>query len=618
MSEETLDFLPLLLVVGFAALIPLLLARVKRVPVVVGEIIIGVIIGRSGLGLVHGEFTLELLAEIGFAFLMFLSGLEIDFSTLLNPSSQSKKKGLGPIGIATFSFTITVFLALLASFFIVNQGMAQDPWIMALILSTTSLGIVVPVLKERQMTTGKFGQTVLLAALLADFLTMLLITIYVAGQSTGLSLEILLIGVLFITALVIYRVGSRSLRIPAVTRVIDQISGATSQFKVRTALALLMGFVVLAESVGVELILGAFLAGAVVSLLSRPEDQGLKQNLEAMGYGFFIPVFFIMVGVDFDLPVLLDDPNAVLLAPLLLLIAFFVKVAGSLVFRLQFSWRESIGSGMLLSARLSLIIAAAAVGLRIGVISPATNSAIILIAALTATLSPMIFGIIFPPAEISERRHYLIHGGANIGLAVAQELKAHGEQICFSETDKRIAKFIRKEGFPVMEGEAVSECIAGEDLANVKAMLILSADDENNLEAAKTAKAMGIDNVIALVNEPAKLNEFTSIGTRAFVPSMLRPKLLATMARNPNIFSLLTSTEDAQDIREVRLRNPGLVGREIGKVVLPGDTLVLTIRRNGDVLIPHGSTRMEMDDQISILGSLASLDDTQALFRKSR
>lgn len=617
MSEESLNFLPLLLVVGFAALIPLLLARFKRIPVVVGEIILGVIIGRSGLGLVHGEFTLELLAEIGFAFLMFLSGLEIDFSILLNPS-RTKEKGLGPLGIASISFTISVVLALLASYFIVNQGMAQDPWMMALILSTTSLGIVVPVLKERQMTASKYGQTVLLAALLADFLTMLLITIYVAGQSTGLRLEILLIGVLFITALLIYRVGSRSLKIPAVTGLIDQISGATSQFKVRTALALLMGFVVLAESVGVELILGAFLAGAVVSLLSRPEDQNLKHNLEAMGYGFFIPVFFIMVGVEFDLPVLLGDPSAVLLAPLLLLIAFVVKIAGSLAFRLQFSWRESIGSGMLLSARLSLIIAAAAVGLRIGVISPATNSAIILIAALTATVSPMVFGTIFPPVDIVKRRHYLIHGGANIGLAVAQELRAHGEQICFSETDKRIAKFVKKEGFPVMEGVAFSECIAGEDLAKVKAMLILSADDDNNLEAAKTAKAMGIENVIALVNEPAKLSDFADIGTRAFVPSMLRPKLLATMARNPNIFRLLTSTEDDQDIREVRLRNPGLVGREIGKVVLPGDTLVLTIRRNGDVLIPHGSTRMEMDDQISILGSIDSLDDAQALFRKTK
>lgn len=616
MPEETLNFLPLLLVVGLAALIPLLLARVKRIPVVVGEIIIGVIIGRSGLGLVHGEFTLELLAEIGFAFLMFLSGLEIDFSVLLNPSAQKDRKGIGPLRIALISFAISVALALLVSYFIVDRGLAHDPWMMALILSTTSLGIVVPVLKERQMTTSQYGQTILLAALLADFLTMFMITIYVAGLSAGLTLEILLIGVLFITALVIYRLGSRSLKIPAVTRLIDQISGATSQFKVRTALALMMGFVVLAESVGVELILGAFLAGAVVSLLSRPEDQSLKHNLEAMGYGFFIPVFFIMVGVEFDLPVLLTDSSAIILAPLLLLAAFGLKLIGSFAFRLRFSWRQSLAAGILTSARLSLIIAASAVGLRIGVISPAVNSAIILIAALTATLSPLLFSSIFPPIDVRDRRHYLIYGGANIGLAVAQELKAHGEQVCFSETNKRIAKFIKKEGFQVMEGEMISECIEGDDLSKVKAMLVLSSDDNNNLEAARAARNMGIDNVIALVNEPTMVSQFSELGTQAFTPSMLQPKLLATMARNPSIFHLLTSTEDNQDIRQVRLRNPGLVGRRIGKVVLPGDTLVLTIQRNGDVLIPHGSTRLEKDDQVSILGSLDALEDVQALFRK--
>lgn len=616
MPEESLNFLPLLLVVGLAALIPLLLARVKRIPVVVGEIIIGIIIGRSGLGLVHGEFTLELLAEIGFAFLMFLSGLEIDFTVLLNSPSRRNGKGGGPLRIAAFSFVISVALAVLASFFIVDQGMARDPWMMALILSTTSLGIVVPVLKERQMTTSLYGQAILLAALLADFVTMFLITIYVAGLSAGLTLEILLIGVLFITALIIYRLGSRSLEIPAVSRLIDQISGATSQFKVRSALALLMGFVVLAESVGVELILGAFLAGAVVSLLSRPEDQSLKHNLEAMGYGFFIPVFFIMVGVEFDLPVLLTDPSAILLAPLLLVIAFGLKVIGSMVFKIQFSWRESIAAGILTSARLSLIIAASAVGLRIGVISPAVNSAIILIAALTATLAPLIFSSIFPPIDDRAQRHYLIYGGAHIGLAVAQELRAHGEQVCFSETDQRIAKFVKKEGFHVMEGDVISHCIEGDDLTKVKAMLVLSSNDENNLDAAKAARNLGIENVIALVNEPTKLNDFAKLGAQAFAPSMLRPKLLATMARNPNIFHLLTSTDDNQDIREVRLRNSGLVGREIGKIVMPGDTLVLTIQRNGDTLIPHGSTRLEMNDQVSVLGSLSALEDVQALFRK--
>jgi Kef-type K+ transport system membrane component KefB len=556
--EEGFNFIPLLIVVGLAALAPVLLARFKAIPVVVGEILAGILIGKSGLGLVHEELTLELLAEIGFAFLMFLSGLEINFSILFNPSRQRQKKGLSPLWTASLSFVLSVTLAILFSFVIVGRNLARDPWMMALILSTTSLGIVVPVLKERDLHATSYGQSVMLAALLADFLTMFLITVYVALLSSGLTFEILLIGVLFVAFLVTYRLGLRQIRRPAVQRLIEQISGATSQFKVRTALALMMAFVVLAEFVGVELILGAFLAGVVVSLIRPPGDEALRHDLEAIGYGFFIPVFFIMVGVGFDFRTLLDEPSALYLASLLLIVAVGLKMVGALAFKATFTWRETLGAGSLLSARLSLIIAASAIGLRMGVISDATNAAIILIAALTAVIAPLGFNGLLPSPEETGRRHYLIFGAANIGMAVAQELRAHGEEVCFAEPDQRLAKFARKEGFMVVEGRILTECFDDIEPRAVKAILALNSDDDENFQAAKSAFSLGIENVVALVNEPTRVNEFTDLGAQAFAPSMLRPKLLTTMARNPSIFRLLTSTSDDRDIREFQLFNPGL------------------------------------------------------------
>jgi len=187
-------FVPLLLVVSLVFLVPIFLVRFRRVPVVVGEILAGIIIGPSVLGWVHGdEPTLKLLAEIGFAFLMFLSGLEIDFSLIFAASPDEKKQeGASPPWLAVISFLLTIFLAILFSFGMSFFHSIQDPWMMMLILSTTSLGIVVPVLKERKLLAGRFGQTLLLSALLADFLTMFLITLYVGIRSTGLSLEILL------------------------------------------------------------------------------------------------------------------------------------------------------------------------------------------------------------------------------------------------------------------------------------------------------------------------------------------------------------------------------------------------------------------------------------------
>jgi Kef-type K+ transport system membrane component KefB/Trk K+ transport system NAD-binding subunit len=613
--HETFNFFPLLLVIGLAFIIPLLLSRFKTVPVVVGEIIAGIIIGKSGLNLVHSEITLELIAEIGFAFLMFLSGLEIDFS-LLFPRSPAADRKKNPIRIALLNFAITLTCALIIGLLLVQAGFVSDPWIMALILSTTSLGIVVPVLKERELATSKFGQVLLLSALFADFITMLLITIYATAYSSGLTIEILLIGLLFLVGLLIYRLGAIHIKRPTVRKVIEQLEGATSQFKVRGALALMMGFVVLAETVEVELILGAFLAGAIIALLKTREDEVLVEKLDALGYGLFIPVFFIMIGVEFDLRALLGNSTALLLAPLLLLIAFGLKFIASLTFRTGFSWRETFAGGALLSARLSLIIAASAIGLRMGVISSATNSAIILVAALTSTLAPLTFNWILPPKTKKTERSFLIFGGANIGLQVGQELRKHGEKVTFLEPDARIAKFIRAEDFNVLEGEGTRKCLEYANAADVDALLALSNDDAKNFEACNTAKGIGVERIIAMVNEPTLVSKFKEIGVNALVANMFRAVLLATLARNPDIFSLLTQTTSDQDIRRFRMQNPVFEGRKISSIVLPGDSLIMTIGREGEVLIPHGTTRLQLGDRLSIIGTKDALNAIKNLMEK--
>jgi Kef-type K+ transport system membrane component KefB len=147
-------------VVLLAFFVPVLLARFRRIPVVVGEILAGIIVGPSVFGLVHGDdHTLELLAEIGFAFLMFLSGLEIDFSVLF-AASKSKKmtdEKPGTLGLVGFSFGITLMLALSVGFGLFSAGLTRDPWMMILFLSTTSLGIVVRILRERGLSSSRTG-----------------------------------------------------------------------------------------------------------------------------------------------------------------------------------------------------------------------------------------------------------------------------------------------------------------------------------------------------------------------------------------------------------------------------------------------------------------------------
>jgi len=269
METET-SFAPLLLVIVLAFSVPLLLSRSKklRLPLVVGEILAGIVVGRSGFNLVNShDPVIDLLAEFGFVFLMFLSGMEIDFtqfSGLGNKRNQSKPSqkvgGLSPLSLGTLSFFLTLVMAVLLSFGFYALDLISSPWMMALILSTTSLGVVLPVLKENNLTHGKYGQSLLISALVADFITMFMITIMVALLSRGLTLDILLIGVLFAAFFLIYRLGMVFFnRIGWVRSTMEELSHATSQIKVRAAFAMMLIFVVLSEVLGTEIILGGFL-----------------------------------------------------------------------------------------------------------------------------------------------------------------------------------------------------------------------------------------------------------------------------------------------------------------------------------------------------------------------
>ena len=173
-----------------------------------------------------------------------------------------------------------------------------------------------------------------------------------------------------------------------------------------------------------------------------------------------MPLFFIFVGIQFDLNAFLEEPSAWLLLPILLVSAFSIKLISSLIFRLRFSWRETLASGMLLSARLSLIIAASAIGLSLGAISKSTNAAIILVAALTATVAPLSFNSLQATVEEQRKRITLIYGNNDLAFQVARDLQAHGEEICFVETEVDSAAKINEQGFDLEYGaENLTGCM---------------------------------------------------------------------------------------------------------------------------------------------------------------
>jgi Kef-type K+ transport system membrane component KefB/Trk K+ transport system NAD-binding subunit len=612
--EEPTRFVPLLIVLGLAFLVPILLARFQRLPVVVGEIVAGILVGTSGLGWVTSTPILDFMGDIGLAFLMFLAGMEIDFSRLFpNRSNEppSKKEGMpNALFLSTIVYVATLALAIPGGFLMSRMGLNADPWLLAFILSATSLGVLLPVLKERKLTSSPFGQVVFVGATLADFVTVILFTVYVITFDRGFNLEIFSIGLLFIAFLILSRFGPRFVRIPVVSGFFKELSRATVQIKVRGALTILLAFVVLAEFVNAELILGAFLAGMIISLIKSPDDSGLVHRLEAFGFGFFIPIFFILVGANLELRSLLDAPESLLLLPVLLLASVVVKFVPMLSLKRYFSWRELSAGGYLLNTHLSLEIAVAVIGVRVGLMDAAANVTVVLFAVVTVIIMPLIFEAILPKQEQDEIRYKLIAGVNDTGLKVAQELRAHGDLVRFIVGGPDDADVVKKAGFQIAsDSTSVTKFFDNVDVSQIDAFLALHESGQKNLEIARLARKTRIPNVLAYVVDPDLLPEFKKLNVQAYTPAVQRITLISMMARSPDAINLLSSYEDENDTLQVTLYNTTLVQRPLRHLNLPGAFLVLAIRRGEELLVPRGNTELQFEDCLTMFGPKKDLDE---------
>ena len=372
----------LILIASGALVLPLIASRLY-LPAVVLEILFGVVMGPHGLGWIEHSQLLDFLAEFGFFLLMFLSGFEIDFGKL-------GRQGPRQTSVAVLLFTCTLSL----SFFFSRQ-LGHGPFV-TFLLATTSMGLVVPTLRSTRRTQTPLGQAILISAAFADFLTMIGVTIFALAYEHGVGWQLIKVPTLFaIIALVLLALRQAAYWYPEKFERLFRPDDP-DEMGIRTSLALLFIFVGLSLALDVEPILGAFLAGTVFSLVFRHRGS-LERVLSGFSFGFLIPIFFINVGVGFDVEALLD-PKSLVHGGLILLAALVVKIVPSLLLMLRgISLRDSFAAGVLLSARLSLVIAVASLGVRLGLLGPDLQAEIILLAAATATFSPTVFRMLCPP-----------------------------------------------------------------------------------------------------------------------------------------------------------------------------------------------------------------------------
>src|SRR5215217_993302 len=367
--------------VAFAAPFLLGLRPSLRLPSVVLEIIAGIVVGPSVLGLAEVDQAIEVIALVGLAFALFLAGLEIEFDKL-----KGSVLRLTAIGFAlSFGIALVVALGLQAG------GLIETPLLVAIILCATSLGVLIPVLKDAGEINTTFGQLIIAAASVADFGAIILLSIFFSGEG-GTGSTLLLLGSLFVLAAVVYgatKGAEHSMRIRAD---LVRLQDTTAQIRVRAAIVLFVGFAAIAEELGLEVILGTFIAGAVISLLDRDEvmtHPDFRRKLEAIGFGFFIPVFFVASGIRFDLDALTADASSLVMVPVFLLALLLVRGLPALIYRRVIGSRRTAAAAMLQATPLPFIVAATAIGVELELMDAAESAALIGAGLLSVLLFPV-------------------------------------------------------------------------------------------------------------------------------------------------------------------------------------------------------------------------------------
>lgn len=373
----------ILIVAVVAAAAPILadLSRRVRVPIVVAEIALGIVVGPQVLDLARPDDFIEGLSTFGLAFLFFLAGLEIEFERI-----RGRPLELGAIG---WAISVALGLAIAAVLWV--GGVIDAPILVAVALATTALGTLMPVLRDSGILDERFGGFVLGAGAVGEFGPVVVVSIILgveAGEPWRSVLLFAFAAVAVLAALIAVR--ARPARVVELVRATMHTSG---QLAIRLTLLVLVGLVVLASEFGLDVILGAFAAGIVVGFVTRGESDSteFEGKLDAVGYGFLIPIFFIATGMGFDLDALLDSPSAIALVPGFALLFLAARgLPAWLLYRGQLERRERASLALFSAAALPLIVAITEIGTDTGVM--ATEEAVALVGA--GMLSVLVYPLV--------------------------------------------------------------------------------------------------------------------------------------------------------------------------------------------------------------------------------
>ncbi|HHO6151993.1 TPA: cation:proton antiporter [Staphylococcus aureus] len=605
-----MEFLSLVIVVLAAFLTPIIVNRlnINFLPVVVAEILMGIVIGNSFLNIVERDSILNILSTLGFIFLMFLSGLEIDFKAFKKDKrarqgqNDDESSIPGHLNLALTVFAFIMIISILLAYVFKWLGLVDDVLLMVIIISTISLGVVVPTLKEMNIMRTTIGQFILLVAVLADLVTMILLTVYGAINGQGGS-TIWLIGILVVFTAISYILGVQFKRMSFLQKLMD----GTTQIGIRAVFALIILLVALAEGVGAENILGAFLAGVVVSLLNP--DEEMVEKLDSFGYGFFIPIFFIMVGVDLNIPSLIKEPKLIIIIPILIVAFIISKLIPVMFIRRWFDMKTTIASAFLLTSTLSLVIAAAKISERLNAISAETSGILILSAVITCVFVPIIFKKLFPvPDEFNRKIEVSLIGKNQLTIPIAQNLTSQLYDVTlYYRKDLSDRRQLSDDITMIEIADYEQDVLERLGLFDRDIVVCATNDDDINRKVAKLAKAHQVERVICRLESTTDDTELVDSGIEIFSSYLSNKILLKGLIETPNMLNLLSNVETS--LYEIQMLNYKYENIQLRNFPFGGDIIFVRIIRNNESIVPHGDTQLRYGDRLIVTGAKEYVDE---------
>ncbi len=374
--------IPTLALIGAAAVLAPILAeqtRGLRIPSVVLEIALGIAIGPYVLNVVRPNDVVSALSDMGLAFLMFLAGFELELDRV---------RGV-PLRRAAIGWLLSLAIALGLAFALVSTGLALDTLIVGLALTTTALGTLLPVLSDAGVLTTKFGAYVLAIGTVGEFGPIVMVAVLLTHKDPVVagSLLVAFVAIATLTALLATRAHP-----PKVVALLRRQLHSSAQLPVRVAVLLVLLLVYVASELGLDLLLGAFAAGIVVRLLITGDDsEVIESKLEAIGFGFLIPIFFVVSGIHFDVHIFVTHPSTLL--RLVLFLALMLVVRGGpvlLLYRRLVSSAERLPLVLFSSTGLPLIVVITTIGTSEGRMLPENAAALVGAGLMSVLLFPML------------------------------------------------------------------------------------------------------------------------------------------------------------------------------------------------------------------------------------